>query len=276
MNDALEGEQVVDVNKAGQSATFNSRVGLLATGNPEESRFDRNLPVSAQLGIDRSLLSRFDAIVAMRDEADREQDENVAETQGRAYVEAQEVQHGDREEFEYLDREVPPDVGRAWVQFARENVTPILKERHVETIKEWYANEVRQLNNDLQDGDAGDMPVPVSARAVQNTIRFSVAFARVHFRDEVADVDVERAMALSKTLIGQTFDGETFQPETSKSATQNSRKDRILKTLDGEAKSVDAVANATGLDEETVAEEIETLAHNGRIIEPKTGVYRSV
>ena len=276
MNDALEGEQVVDVNKAGQSATFNSRVGLLATGNPEESRFDKTMPVSTQLGIDRSLLSRFDAIVAMRDEADREQDSNVAETQGRSYVEAQEYQQGDREEFEYLEREVPPEVGRAWVQYAREHVTPILKDRHVEMIRDWYAEEVRQLNKDLSNGEAGDMPVPVSARAVQNTIRFSVAFARVHLRDEVADVDVERAMSLSKKLIGQTFDGETFQPETSKPNTQEDRKGRILKAVDGEAKSVDAVAKITDLDAETVADELDTLSRKGKVMEPEMGVYRRV
>jgi len=169
MNDALEGEQIVDVNKAGQSASFKSRVGLLATGNPEDSRFTQGVPVSQELDIDRSLLSRFDGIVTMRDTADEEQDGFIAETQGMSYVEAQEYVHGDREELDMLDRVVEPEVGRAWIAHARDCVNPLLRPEHVETIREWYAEEVRQLNHDFENGNGGDMPVPVSARKVQDT-----------------------------------------------------------------------------------------------------------
>jgi len=234
MNDALEGEQIVDVNKAGQSASFKSRVGLLATGNPEESRFTEGVPVSQELNIDRSLLSRFDGIVTMRDEADEEQDGFIAETQGMSYVEAQEYAHGDRDQLDMLDRVVEPEVGRAWIAYARDEVEPLLRPEHVETIREWYAEEVRQLNKKFRDGNGGDMPVPVSARKVQDTIRFAVAFARVNLRDEVNDADVERAMDLAKALVGQTFDGDTFQPEAVKSSptTQKDRKERIRDALD--------------------------------------------
>lgn len=278
MNDALEGEQVVDVDKAGKQATFKSRVGLLATGNPVDSRFDPNAPISQQLGIDRSLLSRFDAIVTMQDEADFEQDAAIADTQGRAYLESQEAQFGDREEFDQLDRVVEPEVGRAWIAHARENVTPMIREHHVDEISEWYAEEVRQLNN--QYGTDDQMPVPVSARTVMDTIRFAVAFARVHLRDTVTDADVERAKDLSKTLVGQTFDGEKFTPEVSRSNVdmdQDERKDTIPDVLDDEeTMTTEEIAEATGLDHETVNGELEQLRANGTIIEESVGEYRKV
>jgi len=127
MNDALEGEQVVDVEKAGQSATYESRTGVLALGNPEDGRFSENASISHELGIDETLLSRFDGIVTMRDQSDVQMDEQVAETYGRAYTEAQEKQYGEREEFDTLERPVSVDVGQAWIKYARENVNPILR-----------------------------------------------------------------------------------------------------------------------------------------------------
>jgi len=284
MNDALEGEQVVDVNKAGESASFKSRVGLLATGNPEDSRFTQDVPVSEELNIDRSLLSRFDGIVTMRDEANEEQDGFIAETQGMSYVEAQELVHGDREEMDVLSRVVEPEVGRAWIAYARENITPQLKPEHVETIREWYAEEVRQLNKQFQNGNGGDMPVPVSARKVQDTIRFAVAFARVHLRDTVADKDVERAMSLAKSLVGQTFDGDAFQPEAVKNPqTQAERKDTVRSVIE----SLETTEQGAGIDEiltdaqenlniapAKVEKEIQNMKDKGELYEPQQGEYR--
>jgi replicative DNA helicase Mcm len=284
MNDALEGEQVVDVNKAGQSATFNSRVGLLATGNPDESRFDRTEPVASQLGIDQSLLSRFDAIVTMRDEADREQDASVAETQARSYVEAAEYDRGDRDEFDTLERTVSVPVGRAWVAYARQHVDPVLQDHHVDLIRDWYAEEVRQLNEDFADNNAGDMPVPASARSVMDTIRFAVAFARVHLRDTVADEDVERAMSLSKSLIGQTFDGDQFQPEATRTPTTQKERIDVVRDLidacdDGDGAAAGAILTAAQEDHDLapsdVEQELQKLKDKGAAYEPQTNHYKT-
>jgi len=272
------------VNKAGQSATFNSRVGLLATGNPDESRFDRTEPVASQLGIDQSLLSRFDAIVTMRDEADREQDASVAETQARSYVEAAEYDRGDRDEFDTLERTVSVPVGRAWVAYARQHVDPVLQDHHVDLIRDWYAEEVRQLNEDFADNNAGDMPVPASARSVMDTIRFAVAFARVHLRETVADEDVERAMNLSKSLIGQTFDGDQFQPEATRTPTTQKERIDVVRDLidacdDGDGAAAGAILTAAQEDHDLapsdVEQELQKLKDKGAAYEPQTNHYKT-
>jgi len=281
MNDALEGEQLVDINKAGQSATFKSRVGLLATGNPKESRFEESLPISDQLGIDQSLLSRFDAIVTMEDQPDRQKDHKVAEAQGMSYVEAQEYAHGDRDEFDHLSRDVTPEVGRAWVAHAREDVNPQLRREHVEKIRDWYADEVRTLNQKFADGDGGDMPVPVSARSVMDTIRFAVAFARAHLRDEVSDADVERAMDLTKTLVGQSFDGKFNDERGGGTGEQKEWRDRVHSVIDelaGEhpAKEDDVYTEAQERDVPIGKVEwaLDTLKDKGKVYEPEDGAYR--
>lgn len=278
MNDALEGQQTVDVEKAGQNATYQSRVGLFATGNPRDGRFNRHEPVSEQLEVAPSLLSRFDGIITMEDSADVERDKNIAGTIGRAYVEAQEAQFGGRDEFDELDVPVPVDVGRAWVAEARENYRPLLQQRQVDDIKEWYASDVRQLNEKFADneGVGGDMPVPATARVVESAIRFSVAFARCHLREEVADEDVEKAKELLKALIGQTFRDGLFSPEeVAGSVSQGDRVDRVKDAIrEADAPGVEDIVEATGLSEGDAEHAVEKLMQKGEVYEPSTGEYR--
>jgi len=124
------------------------------------------------------------------------------------------------------------------------------------------------------------MPVPVSARKVQDTIRFAVAFARVNLRDEVSDADVKRAMDLAKALVGQTFDGDSFQPEAVKSATptQKDRKERIKDALmpDDTQTPSEVAAQIEGVAESTAAKELEDMATVGDVLRPATGEYRRI
>lgn len=286
MNDALEGSQTVDVEKAGQNATYQSRVGLFATGNPEDGRFNKHEPVSEQLGVKPSLLSRFDGIIHMEDKENEERDAKIAGTVGRAYVESQEMQFGDREELDELDAPVSVDVGRAWVAEARENYQPLLSVEQVDMIKDWYASEVRQLNQKFADneGQGADMPVPATARVVEGTIRFSVAFARCHLRDEVQDTDVERAKSLMKALIGQTFDGEMFGPEEVKGS-QHDRVKSLLELLrrmdrdrEGDVPREEAFEQASeelGLRESKIEHEIDKLKQKGELMSPGKDTLRT-
>ena len=268
MNDALEGEQVIDINKAGQSATYKSRIGLLATGNPKHARFNRYDPISEQLDLDQSLLSRFDAIVTMADTADETQDANVAATAGESYVEAFEYEYGDRDELDSLERVITPDIGRNWVAYARANVHPMPKREHIERIKEWYATDVRRLNEDFEGDEGVDMPVPVNARIIKATIRRAVAFARIKLQEEVTSDDVERAIKLSKELVGQNFDGEKFVPEENKAGDKGERKkrhDMIVAYLEGNTMPVSQIAQDLKLDREQVEHDLKRLVEKGRV-----------
>jgi replicative DNA helicase Mcm len=277
MNDALEGSQKVDIEKAGQSATYQSRIGLLATGNPEDSRYNGQEAIAHQIGIDETLLSRFDGIVTMRDTPDTDTDAKIAERIIDGIVEASEVTNADREEFDVLERPVPVDVGRAWIKHAREHVHPTARKDQLKAIKEWYADEVRQLNNDFAgNGEGGDMPVPVTARVVENCYRFAAAFARLHLRDEIADVDVERAKDLAKRLISQNWqDGEFIPPEVQE-GTQKGKIRAVYNVVDNAAEplSAEQIEERSGVD--SAAHYIDKLKQQGELMEPQTGRYRSV
>jgi len=273
MNDALEGQQQIDIEKAGQSATYQSRVGLLATGNPEDSRYVATESVAHQIGIDETLLSRFDGIVTMRDTADMDTDAEIAERIIDGIVEASEHATSDRDEFDVLERPVSLPVGQAWVKYARENVHPTATKEQLLEIRDWYSEEVRQLNNDFgsAEGDA-DMPVPVTARVVENTYRLAAAFARLHLRESISEVDVERAKELSKQLVSQNWsDGEFTPPEVS-SPSQKSQIEQVTDTIaENPGISVSGVVERTDLEQSTVEHHIENLRQNGSVYEPTQG-----
>jgi len=277
MNDAIEGEQLVDVEKAGQSRTFKSRTGVFATGNPTEGRFNANAPIAPQLGIDGSTLSRFDGIITMEDTPDIDDDWAVSETVTSGMQEALEAETGQREEFDVLDREVPPEVGRAWVAYARETVTPMLPDHLHDQISEWYADELRQLNRQFDNGNGEDMPAPVTPRVVESTVRFSVAFARCNLRNEVAEQDVDRAMSLAKRLVEQSWgDGQFDASKNYSAGTQHGRKTAIQEAIADDTLTPAEIAAETGLEEDTVRDELDALTTKGEVYEPETGVFRSI
>ena len=264
MNDALEGSQVVDVEKAGMNATYESRTALMALGNPIDGRFDPSQPVPHQLGISESLLSRFDGIVTMEDTEDIEQDKEIASTFGRSFTEAQEKQYGEREEFENLDRNVPIDVGQAWIKHARENVNPIFRYEQYQELEDWYAKEVRQLNKDFaSNGDGEDMPVPATVRVLGAVTKMAIAFARARLKDEVGEQQVERAKKLGKKLVKQNWNGESFdavKDTSGKTGTsQGDRIDEIKDTCGGETLTVSEIAGRVRRDFERVREDLKTM-----------------
>jgi replicative DNA helicase Mcm len=284
MNDALEGDQRIDVEKAGQSATYESRTSLLAMGNPVDGRFDPTVPVAEQLDMSESLLSRFDGIVTMQDQADKETDAAIAGAYGEAYTEALEIAHGDREERDQLKRPVPPAVGRAWVQYAWDHVQPILRPEQFETLQTWYAEEVRQLNNDFAGDDEGsNMPVPATVRELATACRLSIAFARCHLREEVADTDVERAKSLAKRLIKQHWDGEQFDVSHqygAGSVTQEERREAVREIIesvdDATLDTIRAVASEWGLDPDRAEQTLKKLAERGDVYSPSGDGWRVV
>lgn len=278
MNDALEGKQQVDVEKAGKSATYDSRTALLALGNPVDGRFNPNAPIPAQLGIKESLLSRFDGIVTMEDIANEDQDQKVAQTYGKAYTEAQQAQYGDGEDFDTLERNVPIDVGQAWIKYARENVNPVMEYRQFQELEGWYASEVRQLNNSTGD-ESEDMPVPATVRVLGAAVKMSLAFARVHLRETVEQEDIERAKKLGKKLVKQNWNGESFDATKNVAGgkTQADRIDAIKTTLRSDGKqTIEQIAEKTDISVSKVEHRIEEMLKEGEATEPEIGVYRLV
>lgn len=199
INDALEGDQRVTVDKGGKHAEFATRTALWATGNPEGGRYDTSDhgdPLPAQVDIDTSLRDRFDGLVLIPDEQDESHDSDVAGHILDAYEEAS----NEDVENDVLKREVDLDELQAWVMLGQE-IGPALTDSAKSEIQEYYT-KLRGRNDDADT-------FVTTARGVESLIRFSGAFARLHLSDKITHKHARLATELMDKIIGQNYDPET-------------------------------------------------------------------
>jgi len=211
----------------------------------------------------------------MRDSASEDIDEQIAERWGQAYTEAQQVDHGDRDELDILDRPVSIDVGRAWIAHARENVHPTLEFEQFESLKAWYATEVRQLND-----SSTDQVVPATARELAAATRLAIAFARCELCETVQERHIERAKQLGKQLVAQNWDGERFDARhTSGGGSQKEQAETIYGIIDERDRlTIEKVveqADTEGIPESKTRNRIEKLLEKGELYEPEHGVVQT-
>lgn len=236
MHDALEGDQVLSVDKADISAELPTRTALLISGNPKKGRFDQYEPFSEQLELDPALLDRMDLLFAMQDQVDEEKDtkksDHVLETTDAMMDEF----HDDLDEDEEDEdaRPVPKDVLTAWIAYAQREVFPRLTPESKEVLQDFYI-EVRNAN-DGHDNKEGEEPIPATMRSLEAGIRLSMAFARVNLSETIDAKHAETAVELSKQVIGLNFDPDSGYLDASKmdAGTTQSREERhdaIISTL---------------------------------------------
>jgi len=293
IHDALEGDQMVKVDKAGIEADLPSRTALFASGNPTDGRFDRYSPVAEQIDLDPALISRMDILLSVQDIPDPDHDSDVADHMLESFDElsraeiAERGQQVEQVEGSTTEGPVPKDVLRAWVAFARENVFPVLTAEAKEELKEFYV-EVRDLNGG-HSGDGGDDPIPATPRTLEAGIRLSVAFARVNLSETVEKEHAERAIDLSRQVVGMNYDPESgkFDAGRVDTGTPKSQKDRrkalreLLQDMqpndssDGvdEEELLDA-AEEQGLDRNKCEGDIEYWRQRTAVYEPTLGEVR--
>jgi DNA replicative helicase MCM subunit Mcm2 (Cdc46/Mcm family) len=68
----------VSIAKAGIICTLNARTAILASANPQHSRYDPTLSVVENLQLPPTLLSRFDLIYLILDRPDAQSDRRLA------------------------------------------------------------------------------------------------------------------------------------------------------------------------------------------------------
>jgi len=278
IHDALEGEQLVKTDKAGIQADLPTRCALLAGGNPTYTRFDHYEPITEQIDLDPALFDRMDLVFALQDEVDADRDREKA---GHILDSWDELSRAEQDELDIDEAEttsgpVAKDTLRAWVACARRTVFPTLTPGAKERLQEFYV-DVRGLNN---SGDDDDAAIPATARTLEAGVRLSIAFARLRLSETVEIADAERAIDLTKEVVGLRFDPETgeFDDQRTGSGTIKSQRDRrrALKTLvdnvgDGlvpHDELVDRATEVTGADADTIENDLEKLKQKGEVIEP--------
>lgn len=252
INDALEGEQMASIDKGGISAKLKTRVGLLIMANPDGGRWDDNLGIKAQVDVDDSLWSRFDGIVLLEDQPDEKQDEELADHVLENYRLNLERQETDGDDEEAQTTPVSFNAVKAWVKYARENITPRLTDAATEKLKDYYV--------DIRNDDSFAKNSHPTARKLEAGIRFSTAFARIRLSEVVSESDVEMAIELSKELLGQTLNGGELDADAFTEAEEHAQKDRkqeIINCITDTHMTAQEIAEETGIDRSQVENDLE-------------------
>jgi replicative DNA helicase Mcm len=203
MHEAME-QQTVTISKANIQATLRAETTVLAAGNPKLGRFDPYSPISTQIDISPSLLSRFDVIFVIKDIPNKITDAAIAS-------------HVLEEHQQEVIRDVmDPVFLRKYIAYARTRVKPKLSQVAVDEIRDFYV----KLRNQSTNSDSAVKPISITARQLEGIIRLSEACAKVRLSNEVSATDAKRAIELLKSSLMQVgYDEETKTFDIDKIAT---------------------------------------------------------
>ncbi|MFB6208455.1 MAG: minichromosome maintenance protein MCM [Candidatus Nanohaloarchaea archaeon] len=271
LHEAME-QQQISVSKANIQATLNAQTSILAAGNPKLGRFDPYEPIPEQINIGDTLLSRFDFIFPVMDEPDEEKDKELASK----------ILTNHREPEETVG-DIPQDLLRKYVAYAKKNYRPQLTKEAAEKIQDFYVS-MREKGSDEEGGS-----VPITARQLEAMIRISEASARAHLKEEVTLEDAERAIDLltyTLKLVGTDPETGEFDIDIIESGVSSSQRNRlqtikhiIESVADGDAAEIEEVverADDEGIGRDKAEEIISKLKRDGELFEPKQGYVQKI
>ncbi|UYV76222.1 MCM2 [Cordylochernes scorpioides] len=189
IHEAME-QQSISISKAGIVTSLQARCAVVAAANPIGGRYDPSLTFAENVDLTEPILSRFDVLCVVRDQADPVQDERLA----RFVVESHERHHPSKVPTEQMEVEdtsqIPQDLLVKYIQYSRAKIHPQLQGT-------MDKDKLSKLYSDLRHESMLTGSVPVTVRHVESIIRLSEASARLHLRDFVTEDDVNMAMRIA-------------------------------------------------------------------------------
>jgi len=165
----------------GQNRSFNAETTVIAACNPEHSRFDIMVPLTKQIKLAPSLLSRFDAIFAMRDIPNEAEDLAIVTRIYQNYSQP-----------DSINPAVPPELLRKYIIYAKRIIPSFTPDKEVqESLAKFYVG--LRKTSVSQDGVA---TIPIATRHAESILRFAEASARIRLSSSVDKQDIERAIRI--------------------------------------------------------------------------------
>ncbi|UYV67202.1 MCM3 [Cordylochernes scorpioides] len=217
----------VTVSKAGIHARLNARCSVLAAANPVYGKYDQYKTPMENIGLQDSLLSRFDLLFIMLDQMDPDNDRQIADHVTRIHryrnpgeadgeplpirstadlltTEKPEQEEGQKETPIYekhdpllhgnrsrSDKIISVEFMKKYIHIAK-NLKPVLSQEACDAISEEYS---RLRTVDTEHTDMARTQ-PVTARALETLIRLSTAHAKARLSATVTVNDARAAIEL--------------------------------------------------------------------------------
>ncbi|KAM3132906.1 hypothetical protein pb186bvf_015054 [Paramecium bursaria] len=175
-------QQTVSIAKAGITTTLNARTSILAAANPLYGRYNKAKSPHVNINLPAALLSRFDLIFIMLDEADLDHDLQIAQHIGNVH---QNKDNAKRKYEVYSEEEIKTYIAMT------QQYHPLIKSDVHQFITEQYVQR-RQVSYDkTKEGYSYTTP-----RTLLGIIRLSQAIAKLRFSREVEIDDIKEAIRL--------------------------------------------------------------------------------
>ncbi|MCS7097026.1 MAG: minichromosome maintenance protein MCM [Candidatus Methanomethylicia archaeon] len=267
IHEAME-QQTVSIAKAGIVATLNARTSILASANPTLGRFVEQKPITENVNLPITILSRFDLIFPIKDEPDEERDLKMSEHilrlhQTRGYTSIPPIE---------------PELLKKYVAYMRRNVKTKLSDEAMEKIKKYYVEMRRR-------GKEGS--IPITPRQLEALVRMTEARAKMALREIATEEDADAAIRLMNYVLERTaYDVETESLDidmllTGKPKSQRDKMNVIMDYIKSKVKEVggpikkdyvaDGIEKDHGIPKTTVIEIIEKLLKEGILFEARPG-----
>ncbi|KAG1778774.1 MCM-domain-containing protein [Suillus placidus] len=183
-------QQTVSIAKAGIITTLNARTSILAAANPVESKYNVDLPITRNIDLPPTLISRFDLLYLVLDQVDETLDRKLAQHLVGLYLEDAPDTGG----YDVL----PLDELAAYIDYARTNIHPVLSS---EASDELVASYVSLRSIGASDPRSSEKRITATTRQLESMIRLSEAHARMRFAAHVELQDVQEACRLMREAI---------------------------------------------------------------------------
>lgn len=272
IHEAME-QGTVSIAKAGIVARLNARTSVLAAGNPKYGRYISSRPIAENINLPITILSRFDLIFTLRDITNLDRDKSLVRHVLKSH-----------ESIEEVKPEIPPDVLRKYIAYARKYVRPKLT-RDAEILIEEFYLEMRR-----KSAETPEAPIAITTRQLEALVRLAEAHARMALKNYVDADDAAEAIRLMNVMLENVgIDLETGHIDIDVIMTGKPKSVRdkeliikdIIRELSGEsncAKIKDIVREAVkrGIDEDFVEKYLMKLRRGGEVYEVHAGCINFV
>ena len=211
--EAME-QQTISIAKAGMLVTLPARTSVFAAANPVGGHYDRSKSVSENIQLSSPLLSRFDLVFVLVDDANEIADEALSEHVMRIHAQLAE---GDRplkrrkkgrgpgsapprSSRAFPDSSalrlpaIPPSLLRLYIAYARRYVHPTFTDEAKSALYHFYLS----LRHAPSDGSS-----IITTRQLESLIRLAEARAKADLRTVVEEADALDVIGLMRESIGQ-------------------------------------------------------------------------
>lgn len=180
-------QQTVSIAKAGIITTLNARTSLLAAANPIGSKYNVKLPITKNIDLPPTLISRFDLVYLVLDKIDEASDRRLARHLVGLYLEDA-PEHAGGAAADIL----PVETLTSYISYARNHIHPGLSGEAADALATRYV-ELRRAGEDAR---SAERRITATTRQLESMIRLSEAHARMRYSNMVELEDVDEACRL--------------------------------------------------------------------------------